>query len=237
MGQQKLGGRRPSLREYAVYRETMEALQADTSIPLPQPKAWFVVDESAPDAAVCGDALMLTRGLLEGPHLQAVLAHQLGHMQGLDARLTAALQRLVLGGEQHPQTNVEKPAGARLKSADVTWKLTRWVMRMTVTLLRGGVALRLTSIAWAELWREAEYEADRFAAAIGCAEELAAFLEAESLKHDHPIPLVWCSDHTHPPTELRIDALRALAKSQQQASARTPPAARPHGLSSEQLGI
>lgn len=264
--QQKLGGRRPSLREYAAYRAAMETLQAGTTIPLPQPKRWFVVDESTPDAAVCGDALMLTRGLLEGPDLPAALAHQLGHMQGMDARLTAALDRLVLSGGTQPRANVEKAAQAgletqrpggsersgraanpaprvtlvnsKLENAEVTWKLTRWATRMTIALLRGGLALRLTSIGWGEVWREAEYEADRFAAAIGWGSELADFLEAEALKHDHPIPLVWLSDHTHPPTELRVDALRALAQQepaqvqqQQQAQKRqqAPHAESPRG--------
>lgn len=131
--QQKLGGRRPSLREYAAYRAAMETLQAATTIPLPQPKRWFVLDEGEPNAAVCGDTLMLTRCLLEGSYLPAALAHELGHMQGMDARLTAAVDRLVLGRSEPTH-------------AEVTWKLTRWATRMTMTLLRGGLALRLTSI-------------------------------------------------------------------------------------------
>ena len=226
--QQKLGGRRPSLREYATYREALQALQAATTISLPQPKRWFVIDESAPDAAVCGDALMLTRGLLESPQLKPALAHQLGHLRGMDARLTAALHRLVLGGEARPRARA---------NAQATWKPTRWATRMTVTLLRGGLALRLTSISWGEVWREAEYEADRFAAAIGCAEELADFLEVELLKHDHPIPLVGLSDHTHPPTELRIGALRALAREQRPTSAHTASGALGHDLRIEESGV
>jgi Zn-dependent protease with chaperone function len=108
---------------------------------------------------------------------------------------------------------------------------------MTMALLRGGLALRLTSIGWGEVWREAEYEADRFAAAIGWAKELADFLESEALEHDHPIPLVWCSDHTHPPTELRINALRALACKQPPTPAPTTPMALAHDLGIEESGI
>jgi hypothetical protein len=29
------------------------------------------------------------------------------------------------------------------------------------------------------------------------------------LIHDHPVPFIWMTEHTHPPTELRIDRLRA----------------------------
>jgi Zn-dependent protease with chaperone function len=222
--QQRMGGRRPSTREYAAYRAAMEALQAGTTIPLPEPGRWFVIDESTPDAAVCGDTLMLTKALLESPHLPAALAHQLGHLQGIDGRLTDALNRLVLGGEERPRATVGAgtgpttgPAGPspRTPAQERETPRRRGSPRRTaVALLRGGLALRLTSIGWGNIWREAEYEADRFAARIGWAEELAAFLEAEAPKHDHPIPLVWLSDHTHPPTELRIDALRALSRKQ-----------------------
>jgi Zn-dependent protease with chaperone function len=190
----QLGGREPSKREQMAYSTSLQALEASTPIPLPSPKQWFVVDETEPDAAACADTLMLTRGLLEGPsvNLSAVLGHQLGHLQGIDARLTAALNRLVVG--RSPLRGTPH--------------------RMTTALLRGGLALRLTAPAWGQVWREQEYEADRFAASIGWGEKLADFLEAEQLKHDHPIPLVGLTDHTHPPTEQRIDALRALAKKQ-----------------------
>jgi Zn-dependent protease with chaperone function len=245
---QQLGGREPSKREQLAYSTSMQALEAGTMILLPSPEQWFVVDASEPDAAVCGDTLMLTRGLLEGPSeaLSAVLAHQLGHMQGIDARLTAALNRLVIdrtplrGTSAQPQraniaaktppafnprttpTQASHPAsprpvvlaGGKVENARITWSLTRWATRMTIALLRGGLALRLTAPAWGQVWREQEYEADRFAAGIGWGEKLADFLEAEQLKHDHPIPLVGLTDHTHPPTEQRIDALRAQAKRQ-----------------------
>jgi Zn-dependent protease with chaperone function len=247
---QQLGGREPSTREQMAYRTSMEALEASTMIPLPHPKQWFVVDESEPDAAVCGDTLMLTRGLLEGPsvNLSAVVAHQMGHLEGIDARLTAALNRLVIGRGQPPRANIKAQtpptlnprqtstqnsnpgprqpvvvAGGKVEKARITWMLTRWATRMTIALLRGGLALRLTAPAWGQIWREEEYEADRFAASIGWGEKLAEVLEAEQLKHDHPIPLVGLTDHTHPPTELRIDALRALAKQQPE----TPPESDP----------
>ena len=221
--QQQLGGREPTEQEHLAYRAAMEELEADSTRLLPAPKRWFVLEESEPDAAVCGDTLMLTRGLLESPHLAAVLAHQLGHLQGIDARLTAALKRLVIGrageragtkGEQ--QTTSPTPAPASKQS------LTRWAIRMTIELLRGGLALRVTSIGWGQVWREQEYAADRFAASIGRGEELADFLQTQTLKHDHPIPLVWLTDHTHPPTALRIEALRALAKKQPPGSSNAP---------------
>ena len=62
-------------------------------------------------------------------------------------------------------------------------------------------------------WREREYTADQYAAALGQAEELADFLEIHALIHDHPVPLIWLTEHTHPPTELRIDKLRNTRRS------------------------
>src|SRR6266853_5218080 len=63
--QQRLGGREPSKREHLAYRTALEELEAATAMLLPCPKHWFVTEASEPDAAVCGDTLMLSRGLLE----------------------------------------------------------------------------------------------------------------------------------------------------------------------------
>jgi Zn-dependent protease with chaperone function len=92
----RAGGRSPSTREVAVYQDAVELLQAYTDKPVPLPAKWFVLDTPQPDAAVCGNALMLSRGLLEGEDLPAVLAHELGHLATPDGRLTAALNRLVI---------------------------------------------------------------------------------------------------------------------------------------------
>jgi Zn-dependent protease with chaperone function len=213
---QRLGGREPSTREYVAYRAAMDEIRERAAMPLPEPKHWFVLDESEPDAAVCGDALMLTRGLLQSPHLAAVLAHELGHLHGMDGRVAAALDRLILSGRAHarltPAGGAQLPASASSASAPTPRRkvsLTRWVLRMALALLRGGLGLQVTSLAWGQIWREQEYEADRFAASIGWGEELAEFLQAHALRHDHPIPLVGLAEHVHPPAELRIDALRA----------------------------
>lgn len=91
--QTRAGGREPSKREQLAYQDAVEVLQNNTSRPLPLPAHWFVLDSPQPDAAVCGDTLMLSRGLLETNRLPAVLAHELGHLASPDARLTAAINR------------------------------------------------------------------------------------------------------------------------------------------------
>ena len=67
---QNMGGRDPSQRERLAYQDAIEHLQAQaTGEPLRLPGFWFVLDEPLPDAAVCGNTLMLSRGLLESEYL------------------------------------------------------------------------------------------------------------------------------------------------------------------------
>ena len=76
-------------------------------------------------------------------------------------------------------------------------------------LAKGGLGLWLTGPLWGRYWRAREYHADQYAKSLGQADELADFLEVHALIHDNPIPFLWLTEHTHPPTELRIDRLRS----------------------------
>jgi Zn-dependent protease with chaperone function len=228
----RAGGRLPSTREIAAYEDAVELLQAHTTTPLPLPARWFVLDEPHPDAGACGNALMLSRGLLESEHLPAVLAHELGHLVSTDARLTTALNRLVIfcspfgataeeNDEQPERQAPEEPArepiddGVPLWASDQLWPwLLYYVAKPFIKALmfaRGGLGLRMVGPALAVYWREREYKADQYAASLGQADELADFLEIHALIHDHPVPFIWLTEHTHPPTELRIDRLRGAA--------------------------
>lgn len=92
---QNAGGRDPSGRERLAYDGAVALLQAHSVKPLFLPGSWFALDEHQPDAGVVGDALMLSRGLLE-IELPAVLPHELGHLATFDGRFTLALNRLVI---------------------------------------------------------------------------------------------------------------------------------------------
>jgi len=217
---QNLGGREPSERERTAYNDALDLLRHRTLMALREPSGWFVLDDPQPDAAVCGNTLMLSRGLLESDHLPAVLAHELGHLSSTDGRLTAALNRLVIHAPPKPTTEhqpVEHKRNTPILSNDrVLLTVTilgalLWVLRKTVVFAKGGLGLRLTAPFWGSHWREREYTADRFAAGLGQAEDLADFLEIHALIHDHPVPFIWLTEHTHPPTELRIDKLRNTA--------------------------
>jgi Zn-dependent protease with chaperone function len=180
--QMQTGGRAPSQRERLIYEDALEVLrQADPD--LRPARRWFVLDDPLINAAAYADTLMLTRGLLESGQLEPVLAHELGHLNSVDARLTAALRRLTT------------PPRKRI--------------RVVGFLASGGLGVCLTRTAWAAYWRAREFEADEYAAHLGQAQQLARFLDEYALENELPVPFVWLSDHGHPATEHRIDRLEA----------------------------
>jgi Zn-dependent protease with chaperone function len=211
---QNMGGRDPSQREQLVYQDAVEHLQTQAPQGLRLPGFWFVLDEPLPDAAVCGNTLMLSRGLLESEYLPAVLAHELGHLHSSDGKLTAAINRLIINPlpktrEKQPrQQNLVVASGDRLLLTVTAFGAALWVLRLIIRFAQGGLGLRIMAPGWGSYWREREYTADEHAARLGQAEELADFLETHALIHDHPVPFIWLTEHTHPPTELRIDRLR-----------------------------
>jgi Zn-dependent protease with chaperone function len=230
---QCIGARQPSQREQLAYIDAIELLQANSTTPLPNPGTWFVLDTPEPDAAVLGDTLMLSRGLLDSPHLPAVLAHELGHLATPDGRVTAALNRLVISPpiykpepREREQNRETMPilTGDRIFLVTLAVHITIWVARKTIALARGGLGLWVLRAAWGAYWREREYTADQYAARLGQADELADFLEVHALIHDHPIPFIWTTDHTHPSTELRIDRLHTHAHTDVIDHIDTPPA-------------
>lgn len=214
-----MGGREPSERERAAYHDALQILQAYATVPLRLPSLWFVVDEPQPDAAVCGDALMLSRGLIESEFLPAVLAHELGHLATSDGKLTAAVNRLIINPlprmrkKPERQGNLVILGGSSLLLTVTLFGATLWIARWVVRFARGGFGLRFLAPAWGSYWREREYIADEYAVRLGQADELADFLEVHALLHDHPVPFIWLTEHTHPPSELRIDRLRKASRS------------------------
>lgn len=179
---QRMGGRDPSGRERLAYQDAVELLQGYAAGPLALPHDWFVIDTPQPDAAVSGETLMLSRGLLETDHLPAVLAHELGHLATPDGRLTAAVNRLLLWTPSTEPHNEPLPMLA---------DLLRWAIGKALAPFKGGLGLYATSPIWGRYWRAREYRADQYAASLGQADELADFLEVHALINDHPVPLIW----------------------------------------------
>ncbi len=212
---QQSGGRLPSERERLIYEDALDVL-TQSAPSLRAPRAWFVLDEPTVNAAAYADTLMLTRGLLESGFLVPVLAHELGHLNSSDARLTAALHRLTV------------PPRQRLS----------FPFRTLGFLVSGGPGAWLMRTPWAAYWRSREFAADQYAARLGQGEALARFLDTNALENDLPIPFAWLGRHSHPPTEYRIDRLYtqepvdlALAPGPEPVKAAPvgPPAAGPDG--------
>jgi len=182
--EQQIGARSPSEREQLVYQDALATLKHKDPNLRP-PLRWCVLDTYTPNAAVYADTLMLTRGLLESGYLEGVLAHELGHLNTSDARLTAALHRLTTP----PRTRTRK--GLRTIALVATGGLPMWLMRAP----------------WGAYWRSREHQADECATHLGQAKSLARFLETNALDDDLPVPFIWLTDTSHPHVEHRIDRL------------------------------
>lgn len=188
--QQRVGGRRPSARERLLLDDALQELQV-VDAAVKGPRRWFVLDDGLLNAAVYADTLMVTRGLLESPWLTAVLAHELGHLHSSDGRLTAAVYRLTTPPRR--QLRWHWPGRSLLRAAMFigTGELGMWAMRGP----------------WGIYWRAREHAADRYAASLGQAEQLAEFLDINALPWDLPVPFKWLTEDSHPPAEHRIDRL------------------------------
>ncbi len=188
------GARAPSQRERQACADALAALRASAPRSLPNARL-LVLDDPRPRACACGDALMLTRALISHPALAAVLAHELGHLATLDARLALAVGRLMRWRRPLPQPD-HSGHGSGLGARSRLW----W-------LARGGLGALVLRALWASWWRRREHAADAYAARLGQALELAAFLESELLGEEQAVPLLWLSAHPSPYAELRIERL------------------------------
>ena len=191
------GGRPPEPDEREAFDHAIAQLQtADPSVRAP--RHWFVAEDAARNAAAYAGSLRLDRGLLESPYAAAVIAHELAHLRCSDARLTSALNLLLLAP-------MDTPAMRPLRSLAPRGLL--WVAC-------GQAALWLTANAWEMYWRSRELAADEYAARLGLGFALASALEADALPHEQPIARMRFSRATHPYTKPRIAKLRARGAGQ-----------------------
>jgi Zn-dependent protease with chaperone function len=205
----RLGARRASADEAMALRDAVELLRS-AGPSLPEPAGYYVLDDPLPTAAVRGRTLILSRGLLESESLAAVLAHELGHADTLDGRLTEALERLALWDDPLAPALPELGGEARVEldhdaEGAFLWGLLRWTLR----LAGGSFAQRLLNPLWAAHWRAREYAADSYAASLGQAEDLARHLADQELPFDAPQRRLLFNSAQHPPVALRVERLLA----------------------------
>lgn len=242
----EVGGRALTAHER---RRLDEALELPRRRGVPVPRRIFAVDDDGLNAFVAGRTLYIYRDLFDHPCLPGVLAHELGHYNSLDGRLSGAIFGLTLPGGflityvllsvlqwvaygavllliglvvivfMVMGLNVAGIFGT-LFGATVT--ATRFLIIFAV----GGVGTSLLGSLWRSYYVEREYAADAYAARLGYADQLIAFFERELLS-DVAIP--WSTQPTHPPTTRRVEALRRLALQHPQARPQPRPTApRPH---------
>ncbi len=243
---QNMGGREPSEREWSAYRDAFELLR-DHGDRAASPAQPLVRARHAParrrrlrrDA----DALARADRKRIPPRRARARARAPRHAATASSppRSTASSSGPCAKGRRRSRASARRWL---IATAPVLLTITFVRLRRcgslarAVRFARGGFGLRITAPFWGSYWREREYLADQYAARLGQAEELADFLEIHALIHDHPVPLIWLTEHTHPPTELRIDRLRkageqilAVAPGPEpvKAAPAGPPAAGPDG--------
>jgi Zn-dependent protease with chaperone function len=193
----RLGARQPTADEEGAVLDAIEILG------YAEPPLVQVVDQPLPVALTRGRTLVLSRTLIEIESVPAVLAHELGHLVSLDARLTEALARLRLWDDPLAPPDDEIDPGASVLLG---------ILRRTVRLAGGGSGERLLTPAWTAYWRAREYAADRFAAALGQGEDLAQHLGDFEQAFDFAesrLPFDRCG---HPPVAHRVDRLLASSE-------------------------
>ena len=198
-----IGARRATSEEAASYQDATISLPLDGVRRLP--KWLYVLDRHELNAAVLGDVIIINRTLLDSDYLAAVIAHELGHVNSMDVRVSCAANRLAsLARVTEPWRTGTTEADRSGEKLGCLWGFAMLIVRAC----SGGLQTRMMAPAWASWWRLREYAADDYAARLGQAAELARFLDENVLLYDVPIRFVWMTTESHPPTALRIERLR-----------------------------
>lgn len=198
----KLGARDASSREKTYIHRAIGEI-ASVAPKVQSADHYFVIDTFGESASIVGSTIYINRDMIESEYLPAVLAHELGHLENGDSYLVLALNRLVW----IPTARVDMKGG----NTDIFYGYALLVFNIFLSILLGGLGVYLTQPFWTWYWQDREYMADKFAAGLGYADKLIAFLEKhKTLYHSVPFYMV-----EHPPTELRIDRLMKSVPIQQ----------------------
>jgi Zn-dependent protease with chaperone function len=202
----RLGARLPTADEREALDSALEVLRGvDPS--LRAPDGFYVLDQALPKVMVRGRAMIFSRGALDYEALPAILAHELGHADMLDGRVTVALGQLVLWDD--PLGPVQVDDWERRPSFDKEGRLLFAFVRWTLCLAGGSVSQRLLKPLWAACWRSREYAVDAYAASLGQAPDLARHLTEHELPFDVPRPGIFFDRSEHPPVAQRVERLLA----------------------------
>jgi Zn-dependent protease with chaperone function len=194
------GARHPSEREADRLHDALGTCVQDGVRP---PRYVYVVDSAeVPVAFVEGSSLFMQRDTVWSPHLVGLVAHELGHLNSIDQRLSTAAR-----WASFPSLRAAAGALLRARVPGILW-IPCALIALQLHLVAGGQLPRLLDPLWTWWGRRREFAADTYAARLGHGESLAAALE-EQLPFDAASP--WMKSRSHPYAELRIDRLRALS--------------------------
>lgn len=192
----------PSERELAAIMNAITALGPEAVEGLGGLSV-YVIDRSEPFAFVRGNSLIVSRGLVEGDSLVAVLSHELNHACTIDGRLIQALDRLVLFGDPLARARDEDTLREFGKMAALVTGALRWALRIA----GGALTQRMLAPLWAPHWRQRERAADERAVKLGQGPPLAEHLEAWVQPTDRPHPRLLFNLQEYERTAYRIDVL------------------------------
>ncbi|HEU5004451.1 MAG TPA: M48 family metalloprotease [Actinomycetota bacterium] len=212
-----LGARQPSERERAELERSRAWLPTGPVL---------VVDSPDENAWVLGATLFVTRGLFASPHLDAVVAHEAGHLRAGDGRIALAawwlpirsIARLGLAllgtGAGVPRANIGRAlpgpvrqpgGGAGRGPLGALVRLPARIAGVCLLAVSGGLLPALLRPAWIPYRRSREYAADRFAASVG---QAPALIEALADWQMVDVAAPWWQGRSHPYAEQRIDRLQ-----------------------------
>ena len=208
-----MGAREPSTRERETIRQVFEQMAEGADFPISSYSKLYVIDAVLEYANLIGTTLYVSSASFRGNNLQALIAHEYGHLNNGDGSLILALRRLVfppfslfIGGIRDFSTNrpAYRPAVKEFDAMQIFYSMINNMIFFALAFIGGGLGVWVMSWAWAGYFRGRDYLADSFAAALGYRDLMLGYLEA-NIYFDTSVPymLGW-----HPASELRIDALQ-----------------------------
>lgn len=189
------GGRPPEQDEREAFNDAINEMR-EYKPKFRVPRHWFVAEDPGRNAAAYAATMSVDRGLLESPNAGGTIAHELGHLNSSDGRLSSAVRLTLIA-------DLPKPTIRPL------WSLS---FRGLAWFASGSAVLWLMENPWEMYWRSREFAADAYAVLLGQGQALARTLEYDSLPYERPIRRMRYSRASHPYTKQRVTRLDAYPK-------------------------
>jgi hypothetical protein len=183
-----------------------------------RPRAWFVTKTIQPATLAVGSTLYISSDLLQKDrqYLIGYLAHALGHFNAIDSRLVEALIRLKIRALLFLTYALGSLGlSAFRRRAGLTWNFAgreagvfMAMLEIVLTLIAGGLGLRIISPLWRRYFYTCEYAADGFGASLGQGEILARIVDDHNTPLDVPFEWMWGRQGTSKYVQKRLALLR-----------------------------